>query len=818
MDGLQEIEYYDIKSNSTIIEDRDDLQTCISTLKSLILKTFGSLDHKNFSKYNDIYLIAVVLNWIIDRDTKQYNEIKQCISSYFKCFLKYSLNSELNELFISIALNTSLFNDIGVTKYLLTFCSYTDVRDALLHIFFVSIKHTTQFSVDDSQRYSKLNQSLSIESYCLNLISGNQQQNQRSPTKQTKILLLLYIINDNPSLINQLSDYYQDIFLYIDEYLHFNDYLRFFRLLAEHFEVNAKNKLLVKNRLLNNDSKPSVSVVHSVFHRFLSGLDLKSIILSVISVDSKFRLVDETNEAELQTLEFGELMIGAFSISGSGGGIKALESLVLIDIYRQKSVPLPLNLYSHLLEFLQINNFDLDDKLTIKQYNQQRFIQSLVYIYQREEKPMILRTLFKSLCLLESLDSSFIHSVLSPYKQEFQQMILSNRRMVSQLLDSRTAFLIIVSDLIGGHDQIDIVLEMIKQRESWNFKMIELTLCLPSSKESLLGTLTHLDPYMLDLFNKPMNYLLDFEINNVAIFMEYIFTNHLASVVRLKLFHTIGYQLFDKIYKHNPSCITNILVVANLSFYSSFIRNLPAFSYINRFLPENQIVLLFDKYLDTKWKVELSTVSKEFHKCCSNVITNNPNETIRISRRIDHVGSEFCLFKTQPLHLVESELKYIKDDCKSACLDHLESFTFIYDGRRNALPKNLKFIKFVIPRAANTPVELQPLLPTNKNSRLQSIKLYCNNLADHVVKTTLQSLAAIQKSHPKLAIDAYIKQNILSSTINNLSLVTKLQKGSNINITKVKIDHIHQQPRYKVFAVVRPGQQKYFTIGFQIQD
>ncbi|GAM20915.1 hypothetical protein SAMD00019534_040900 [Acytostelium subglobosum LB1] len=85
-----------------------------------------------------------------------------------------------------------------------------------------------------------------------------------------------------------------------------------------------------------------------------------------------------------------------------------------------------------------------------------------------------------------------------------------------------------------------------------------------------------------------------------------------------------------------------------------------------------EMVVLAD-HLNMEWVLMLSTISKQFHNAVSMTLSNNVITTLNIHSMINHIGSQYCLFKTPPLHIAIEHLVHITDEYVSACLENLQS-------------------------------------------------------------------------------------------------------------------------------------------------
>ncbi|EFA78642.1 hypothetical protein PPL_08097 [Heterostelium album PN500] len=153
-------------------------------------------------------------------------------------------------------------------------------------------------------------------------------------------------------------------------------------------------------------------------------------------------------------------------------------------------------------------------------------------------------------------------------------------------------------------------------------------------------------------------------------------------------------ELIFKTARHNPSFISKIqtLPLSNIITYIDDLEYLYKFFINNNnnnnrnnniccskqfnfmILKDIVMLLMFDKHIDTKWKMALSTVSKEFHQICSTVLSSYPVASLEIKSRID-VGRPYCLFKIPPLHLAITEIQFVPDEYKQVCLNSLQSLT-----------------------------------------------------------------------------------------------------------------------------------------------
>ncbi|EFA78530.1 hypothetical protein PPL_09182 [Heterostelium album PN500] len=79
--------------------------------------------------------------------------------------------------------------------------------------------------------------------------------------------------------------------------------------------------------------------------------------------------------------------------------------------------------------------------------------------------------------------------------------------------------------------------------------------------------------------------------------------------------------------------------------------------------------------MSTRWKVDLATVSKQFHRICSTIMSNYPIKSLKIFNEMTHIGSQYCLFKNPPLHLVDDQIVFIPNYLLTACIENLQSLT-----------------------------------------------------------------------------------------------------------------------------------------------
>ncbi|EFA77875.1 hypothetical protein PPL_09375 [Heterostelium album PN500] len=87
--------------------------------------------------------------------------------------------------------------------------------------------------------------------------------------------------------------------------------------------------------------------------------------------------------------------------------------------------------------------------------------------------------------------------------------------------------------------------------------------------------------------------------------------------------------------------------------------------------------LLFrDHRVSILWKVRsLSLVSRLFFNVISKMLTEQPHESLEIKSMISFIGSEYCLFKSTPLHLNDYEIMYIPEAWQMRCQKNLKSLT-----------------------------------------------------------------------------------------------------------------------------------------------
>ncbi|EFA78678.1 hypothetical protein PPL_08138 [Heterostelium album PN500] len=464
----------------------------------------------------------------------------------------------------------------------------------------------------------------------------------------------------------------------------------------------------------------------------------------------------------LETSEFGEMMIRQFPLHV---GIRNLESLLIFDIYRVRAIEMPSNLFHHILEYIKSNDVDIRRLLSGKLYinhSGSSLSKMLLYFYQRVKEPAIFRVLVKSLILMESLDREFIQSVLTPFKLEFLQF--SNSYVREFLLYSKFA--------------------------------IDFVICDP--------------------------------------------------------FASFGFKLFDRIHNHDPTLINKIFKKINHQIVFNIIVYQRSFSYINRFFPDNQkspvqqcyldcnttkptptlnymvlkhiiSMLLFDKYLDTKSKVQLSMVSKIFFNCCSSLFTNIPNVTIRISSRLEYIGSQFCLFKKPPPHLDDTELKYIPYAFKTECLDNLESYRHFGFGcsiPETSIFMNLKFLKFK--RSVHgTNTHFQRMLDATNKDQLVSVE-FISNVSTMLVSEEMSSLLELRKSSPNVNISASVSTtSIAIDNPDQHSLITSCffnsEPPKNIilsNLRKIEVSEYFTLTRCNNFDLCKrwyDNRDQYFT-------
>ncbi|EFA78645.1 hypothetical protein PPL_08100 [Heterostelium album PN500] len=721
-----------------------------------IIPTYFKINDQDFIKCNDFHLISKVLELMINLDpevnspidTDNLFEVKQCISSFFKRF---------------------------------------------------NLKHKTQLSIEDYQRYSFLNKSLPMSDFF--------SECTKNWAFEVKMQVLVLILHDQSNTESKSTNYI-NLYLYISKKFNLDCLLRFFI-------------LLVKNDLLQSSCTIGESISNNPFiNQLFTSEQLDLVIDSLIKMDSNFSLADDPSNTELSTSEFGEILINSISKN------ETLEQLTLISIYRQHAIPIPSNLYNHFLELIPIIG-DIKVGLSI-QPNYQSIVHSLVYLFRVEKNPTLLKIVFYSLLKLESLSNDFCFEVLEslggtgyvlntlePFSLEFEQLILSNEKVMSDLIRHKLPFLISSSTLLFKEkQQMDVVFSAIKKGlEKFDFKIIEFLLRLHVSSTDLLDILRFIVPKISMLYiYESMEFLLEIEsIENVSIFIELFFYNFLLVIIRSNLFLSLGFKLFEKIQNHNPNIIPKLFKFPYPTGLIDFVRYHYSFSYINRFLPENQITccttplpnlstliwkqiitpLLFDKYLDTKWKVDLSRVSKQFHNCCSIIFSHIANPTIRISSKINDIGSTFCLFKRTPLHLAGSEIEYIPDSHLSDCLDNLESFTFNSGTlKTNDFPKNLKSITFVFKYIS----ELESYINNRSNlSRLESFKFKSINKSTTEHSIFMSQLVQLRNSYPNLKISTTFEHSKFTNvSIDQLSLITKYRYEMYYNNIPLQLSNLRK--------------------------
>ncbi|EFA78665.1 oxalate/formate antiporter [Heterostelium album PN500] len=684
------------------------------TLSRIIIRTkTNEFDPNNYLndigyQYSNTYFIGdyrhrsmvLLSDNDITNDINQFDDVKQCISEYFSQ-IKTDKTS-INQTFISNALNSPLFNDFYCISYLLSFCEQPDVLDSI----------EIENSINSIRRFSLLNISLNIESYFFKSIEDdhNNKNSISNLSIQNKTILLWYILNVNASLLEQIykNDKYIFRMLGNDDDSQSNEYLTFFNILIHVGWLNPQEK--VKEEYQHYLKKKVKVKQSALIDLFLSSSSNKKILVGSLFKMNSYFIRDVNVDSivqRLETSEFGEMMIRQFPLHV---GIRNLESLLIFDIYRVRAIEMPSNLFHHILEYIKSNDVDI------------------ILYFDKFKEPVIFRVLVNSLILMESLDRELIQSVLTPFKLEFLQFSNSYVQEYGYLFSDRMKFLRMVSGFFTDHKHLQIFQTRFCQLLYSKFA-IDFVICDP--------------------------------------------------------FASIGFKLFDRIHNHDPTLINKIFKKINHQIVFNIIVYQRSFSYINRFFPENQkspvqqcyldcnttkptptlnyvvlkhiiSMLLFDKYLDTKSKVQLSMVSKIFFNCCSSLFTNIPNVTIRISSRLEHIGSQFCLFKKPPPHLDDTELKYIPYAFKTECLDNLESyrhFEFGYSIPETPIFMNLKFLKF---RRSlfGTNTHFQRMLDATNKDQLVSVEFIFSNLRSILVNEEISALLELRKSCPNVNISA----------------------------------------------------------------
>ncbi|EFA78737.1 hypothetical protein PPL_08198 [Heterostelium album PN500] len=499
-----------------------------------------------------------------DSNIDLFDDVKQCISEYFSQIK--SDKTSVDQTFISKAMNTPLFNDACYIGYLLSFCDHNDVLDVIMHIFLKSIE--IEYSFSTIQRFKLLNKSLDIESYFFKSIEDehNNKNCISNLSIHNKTLLLWYILNDNVSLLEQIIKNDKLIFCILgNDDAQSNEYLTFFSILMSVGWLNPQEKVDEEHQhWLNKRVKVKQS---NIIDLFLSSSSNKKILVGSLFKMNSFFIRDVSVDLQrLETPEFGEMMIRQFPLHV---GIRNLESLLIFDIYRVRSIEMPSNLFNRLLEYIKSNDVNITKVLLRKLYINHcgdALSKILLYFYQRVKEPAILRVLFKSLILMESLDRELIISVLTPFKQEFLEFF-NNRdysnwwtcQDLSLLLSYRIKFLRFASRFFTDQKHLQIFETGYFNQNSFKFCKFALSLPCTTTTSKILDKKINT---MLFKDIGSMKFLLEIEsIDNVVVFLELLYAKFLEDFIQLDPFFSIGFKLFEKIHNHDPTLINQLVSV-----------------------------------------------------------------------------------------------------------------------------------------------------------------------------------------------------------------------------------------------------------------
>ncbi|EFA84914.1 hypothetical protein PPL_01907 [Heterostelium album PN500] len=668
--------------------------------------------HENDILYQTVkflYLYDESYNQKSIRDQLSPNVLE--LKSILCDFIKNHRLSLPNFSFINVFMNNKdLFEDDQLMNYLKSLCNQSDIAD----LFVISLLQSDQIYFHNlSSRMSKFNSWFNIESRVIDLINNNTIRIHSLP------IAILSILNINPTRISELSKYYKDIFQYLmsdftkDTWnCDFNSYSQYFGYFKEYFDsdinlqtpenierLKSKLKCFGHDFIVGARVKKSFRSIYALFSVFIkSEFELFTLVSGWIEVQSATKMFESFDNDMLRTPEFNTSIKKMLTQNQE-------ESLLILDLYRTRSLKLPLEIYDHFL-LVFVYNPQYDDRILANPLT----LISLIYLLSIESnvslKCLIVKIMLKSFHLLEK------QLVISVFKS--QQHLFSLTDFKFQMKNHPDYFKLVAPHIElytmkmiinhPGHNELlsadfaDIILLTSHSRE--------IIKELVSMKERNLRT-----PFSLLPANVERNTHFLLEINNlefIYLYLEQLFCD-LAALSPER--NSILVQLIERLVQNKPEYAIKI---------NHILRSAPLSNFLNRFIefkrylslqPDhnntnstietttitppptlskfilNEIFknLILDKNPKSRSIISLSTISSGIHDIISSIVSNYPLTTIRIISSVP-IGSKYCLLKNAPLYLTSREIKFIPDDHLQSCIENLESYVQ-YFGFINAKGK-----------------------------------------------------------------------------------------------------------------------------------
>ncbi|EFA78632.1 hypothetical protein PPL_08087 [Heterostelium album PN500] len=608
-----------------------------------IIEILNNIDYFKSQQINENCkeneLIINISKWLYEHNKENilqpyYVENKDVIQLVLSNLLR-DYTSESNS-----GLFKDLYQDSGIIGHLKSFCNIDDLCSVLLENLFCQRNY--KYFVHDTELYKQLDLLFNIVSIAPHLVN---RDSKILSSKSRAMLILIHLQRDNLSNdYLKLTSHHQSILDYIvfsSETFDSNMFIDYFKLFNKYFEVKNGNVDLVKlflDRLNNKDDKMILD--RSLFSRFIDDDEWNILSLSKIDLDARIEYCKSLSTTQLQSEQIVSQLVKSIDMSN-------LESLAVLYCYVVNKINLP----TAILSYIE-NNF--------------------YYFQPAEEAFNDIRLQYQTqivqcLCLIPLL-----------FKNQFLA-----KHSIEPTFSNRISFWKAIAPALPL-DQCEYILKKIDNIQGPLLVELVDFIMLTKFKKELVVHIAN-SGYTMELGLKRL-YSVD-NIEFLGIVLNYQFTECFT----IELMH-YNVQIIERLAKEKPDSFKNIIQnVEHLPIFN-IIPFLHECKSIHKYFNNNNVVetstiqlpfvilkkilgmLIFDKYLETKWLIELSTVSKDIHQFCSNTISNLPITSIEILSEIN-IGHPYCLFKNPPLHIIDSQLIYIPEHQRQLCLDRLESLT-----------------------------------------------------------------------------------------------------------------------------------------------